>query len=119
MKSFNDFEKMFKDFSKVIANNLESDSVELLIDLMHFMEKNDFECKVIRNFYDDDDLKVMFITDDIHNNNGYVFLQVCENKKTNRYYMLSSIYKYNDLGKLVLQIKDGIYKYKKNNYPWL
>ena len=119
MKNLNDFEKTYYEFAYVITKNLESDGFELILDLLEFMAKHNFESKVIRNFYDDEDVKVMFITDNPSNNYGYVFVQVCKDAKLNRYQMFTFIGDYNDLGRVVLHVKKILHPHKITNYPCL
>lgn len=116
MKNFKDFDILNFKFRDVILKNLETDSHEFFMDVINFMSKNNFFSQVIHNFYDDDDVKIIFFTDHPENNDGIVFMQIRDSVKSDRYQMYSFAGKYNDLMMWVLIAKKSVKNQNRNPF---
>lgn len=72
MRTKKDFEKMAKDFNNTINGKM---GVAFLDAVFEFMERNEFEHNICNVLYESEKERIMFFTDHILNNNGFIFVE--------------------------------------------
>lgn len=79
MRTKKDFEKIAKDFYNSTNGKM---GVAFLDAIFKFMEKHEFEHNVCNVLYESEKERIMFFTDNILNNNGFIFVECFTNGKS-------------------------------------
>lgn len=72
MKTRQDFEMIIDDFYNTTNGKMEKAFIDSIID---FMDKHNFQMKIINTIYEDENFSVLFLTDNIFNDYGIFFVE--------------------------------------------
>ncbi len=72
MRTIKDFEKIAKDFYNSIDGKMGTAFLGAVFD---FMVRHEFEHNIYNLLYETEDVRIMFFTDHIFNNNGFIFVE--------------------------------------------